>query len=201
MDGERDQQQPSERNEHTPPDRQERLTTSQIALLFSLAVLILLIISVLIFYVVWAFVILFRTQSAIDDVCHKSAPLWLFCVVSILFTLIQLSTGGGKDSEGNVSIVSYIFLGSSLLLTVAGIFLWASISEHCQSFWSKSYPDLLFLFHLNVIVLCIQSAMILSLVLCGAIIMSWLASTWAQANEARRRLTTEQYEPIRDREA
>ena len=188
-------------NGQAAPDRPERLSSLQIALLIGLALFILLIISILISYLIWAFVTLFRTQSAIDDVCHNSSPLWLFCVISIIFTLLQLATGGGKDSEGNVGIISYIYLISSLVLTVVGIVLWASVSGRCISVWSKLYPDLLLLFHVNVILLCVQSVLILSLVLFGAIMMGWLASTWAQANEARRRLTAETYEPIRDREA
>ncbi len=187
--------------EQPPAQSPERLTPLQIALLVGLAVLILLIIVVVVFYLIWGFVTLFRTQSAIDDNCHKSEPLWLFSVISLLFTLLQLATGGGKDSEGNVGLVSYIFLGTSLTMTVAGIVIWASISTACKAVWSKSYPDLFFLFQLNVVLLCIQSALILSLVLCGAIVIGWLASTWAHADEARRRLTTERYEPIRDREA
>jgi hypothetical protein len=182
----------------SPP---ERLSPLQITLLIGLAVLILLIIAVVVFYLIWGFVTLFRSQSAIDDDCHKSEPLWLFSVISLLLTLLQLATGGGKDSEGNVGLISYIFLGTSLTMTVVGIVIWASISTACKTLWSKTYPDLFILFQLNVVLLCIQSAMILSLVLCGAIVMSWLATTWAQADEARRRLSAEGYEPIRDREA
>jgi hypothetical protein len=193
--------QPEQQPEQQASQPPERLTPLQIALLIGLAVLILLIIAIVVFYLIWGFVTLFRSQSAIDDNCHKSEPLWLFSVFSLFFTLLQLATGGGKDSEGNVGIVSYIFLGTSLTMTVAGIVIWASISTACKALWSKTYPDLYFLFQLNVVILCIQSALILSLVLCGAIVMGWLASTWAQADEARRRLTTERYEPIRDREA
>ncbi len=180
-----------------PAERTERLSVSQIALLITLALVILILISMLIFYLIWACVTLFRTQSAMDDACHKSSPLWLFCVVSIFFTLLQLATGGGKDSEGNIGVISCIFLITSIILTVAGIVLWSSISDHCTSVWSKSYPDLFLLFHTNVVLLCIQSALILSLVLCGAILLGWL---WAHTNEIRRRLDPDSYEPIRDRE-
>ncbi len=182
-------------------NRNGQLTPFQIVFLLAAALIFLVIILSLVAYLIWGFVTLFGSMSAIENKCNNENSLWTFSLITLFFTLLQLATGGGKDSEGNVGIVSYIFLGTCLGLTTYGIIVWNNVSTFCEKTWTGQYPDLYLLFHLNVIFLCVQSILIISLIFCGAIMLGWLASIWAHADEARRGLINDGFERIRDRNA
>ena len=72
------------------------------------------------------------------------------------------------------------------------------MSAACRSVFERKYSSLLFLFDLDIILLSIQAMLIVLLVLCGALFLGFVGSTWNRAEEARRFLTEGEYADIPD---
>jgi hypothetical protein len=103
----------------------------------------------------------------------------------------QLTTGGGKDPEGNIHALGYIYLGSSIALAVWGMSMWLGMRNECQLSYEETHSMLMTLFRACVVLLVIQAIFIVCVALFGAVAVGWMMTTWGRAQEAGRTLVSE----------
>lgn len=100
--------------------------------------------------------------------------------------ILQLATGGGKDSDGDIHVLGYIFLACAIALAVWGAGLWVGLGDVCRMTLETKYGPLMLLFKVCVFLVVLQACLIVCMILFGAVFMGWMAVTWASAEEARR---------------
>mmetsp|Transcript_32499 Transcript_32499/g.73015 ORF Transcript_32499/g.73015 Transcript_32499/m.73015 type:complete len:196 (+) Transcript_32499:162-749(+) len=177
------------------------LPPSQVGFLVLVGSVVLLVILAVLAYFLWSCIVLFSSLPAMGEGCNGESPIWMFSFISVCFFGFSIASGSGKDMEGNVGLVGYFLLASSIALTIWGLAIWISMTGSCRSIFERKYPSLLLLFDLDVVLLSMQAVLIVLLVLCGALFLGLVGSTWNRADEARRFLTAGEYNDIPDQPA
>lgn len=162
----------------------ERLTPQQIGLLALICVFVLIAIVTVVAFLIWACVVLFETYPSISEVCNSEAPVWLFCIICLTVMVLSLATGAAKDMDGNLTYYSYIFLCLSIALTIWGLAMWVGMGPECQAVYEGKYESLMLLFKMDLVLLCIQGALMICLVLCGALAIGWMMTQYESGRAA-----------------
>jgi len=138
---------------------------NQIAPYFAIAQVIFLILFVV--YFVIGVVSLAVDAEAMDAPCAEDSWIWLYVLLVIVIPtsigfIIGLVQSGLQMIEALKDVKYDIFLAlpSPLLMVVLGILgivLWGGMSDECDAFYDENHGLLLYVFRLQVIIMCVAS--------------------------------------------
>jgi len=133
--------------------------------------------------VIWAFFTIFDSYPAFSSGCAGESNIWLFCMayfvilpivgccLSCLVAMLTMINQGD-----NAKFLNFIPACLSFILAGWGVFIWGTMSGDCHHFYEATYPNLLLLFKISVIIACV-GFLILCCVLCimGTVLVAGLS--------------------------
>ncbi|EKX51937.1 hypothetical protein GUITHDRAFT_102548 [Guillardia theta CCMP2712] len=125
--------------------------------------------SLLIAYIIWALVTIFVTFGRVYiERVRASYNIWAFCLTAVvIMPLIGFIISLTRNNREGASILQFALAMVNLGISVWGMWLWASISNNCWTYFESSFWDLALLFKINVILLAITFFMTLCVMCMG----------------------------------